>query len=150
MLKKEASLKNKEEECILLSPEKLGYEDRGMVKWQGFLLSDHVEAMKKQKEKVEYTHPSRRSQLSLEETAARLFEAYNYDSPVSIQMNQIQNGQFSADKIGQITGFHEQVIYLHTAEECIELEFNTIRHIELLTWEEYQNIRMERKDDFYG
>lgn len=39
-----------EEEVIVLSPDRLGYKDRGKMKWQGLMLSDHNAALKQMKE----------------------------------------------------------------------------------------------------
>ncbi|MCD8506650.1 MAG: hypothetical protein LRY37_06590 [Alkalibacterium thalassium] len=38
-----------QEDVIKLSPDALGYKDRGKMKWMGMMLSDHAEALKKQK-----------------------------------------------------------------------------------------------------
>lgn len=140
----------KKEEVILLSPKKLGYIDRGMVKWQGFLLSDHVEAMKLQKEQEKWIHPSRREHLTLETITIRLFEAHHYHLPVSIQLNSIEEGQFSADKVGYIMGYQQETIYIETPMDTIELNLTDIRHVQVLTPEDYQKILINRKDDFYG
>lgn len=35
------------EEVVLLNPDKLGYKDRGKMKWQGLILTHQTEAYKK-------------------------------------------------------------------------------------------------------
>lgn len=37
------------EEVILSSPDKLGYKDRGIIKWQGMILSEQGDFIKKMK-----------------------------------------------------------------------------------------------------
>jgi len=34
-------------EVIRMTPDDLGYKDRGIMKWQGLILADHNEALKK-------------------------------------------------------------------------------------------------------
>ena len=38
-----------EQDKVRLSPDALGYKDRGKMKWIGLMLSDHAEALKEQK-----------------------------------------------------------------------------------------------------
>lgn len=67
---------------------KYDYHDRGMVKWQGFYLSDHTAALNKQadafNQKLQY-----KPQQSLEVITAILATAYSKQCEVTIQLNQL-------------------------------------------------------------
>ena len=103
------------------------YRDRGVVKWQGFYLSDHTAALKKQA-KQEAKKYSARVQQSLEDMSAILSEAYANGQTVSIQVNERDlNGEFRPDLVGKVIGYEEDKVYLAGQ---IGVSISDIRHVE--------------------
>jgi len=88
------------------------YQDRGVVKWQGFYLSDHTAALKKQARQEAIKHPAK-TQQSLEEMSAILSDAYANGKRVSIQLNtRNSNDEFAPDLTGQVVGYEDDAVYL--------------------------------------
>jgi hypothetical protein len=137
---------NQEVEVMYFTPEELGYQDRGMAKWQGFLLSDHVEAMQLKKERAQSLHPKPLLEQSLEEVSQRLYESFLRKLPVSMQLNETHEGQFDQDIVGFVAGYEGEQVYIQSFTECVTVEINTIRHIQLLSMEEYDHLRIKRKE----
>ncbi|MCH5461971.1 hypothetical protein L3V66_04225 [Secundilactobacillus sp. HBUAS58055] len=88
------------------------YRDRGVVKWQGYYLSDHTAALKKQAKQEAKKYPAR-TQQSLEEMAQFLSEAYAKGKTVSIQLNERDlNGECLPDIVGKVIGYDDEMVYL--------------------------------------
>lgn len=106
------------------------YHDRGMVKWNGYYLSDHTQNV------AEYTADrlERRSQkampeMSLEEISRILFEAYSKHLQVQVQeRSRAANGIVPPIIIGFVNGFDEESVYI--AQRAINL--NSLLWCELL------------------
>lgn len=64
------------------------YHDRGMVKWQGFYLSDHAAALNKQTNQLNQKYPKKAKQ-SLEAITEILSTAYNKKKEVTIQLKEV-------------------------------------------------------------
>lgn len=64
------------------------YQDRGMVKWQGYYLSDHTEDVKK-KEALEFARQNRKRmpEMSLADMTAIIFDAFGRHEEVAVQEN---------------------------------------------------------------
>ena len=62
------------------------YQDRGMVKWQGYYLSDHTEDVKK-KEALEFARQNRKRmpEMSLADMTAIIFDAFGRHEEVAVQ-----------------------------------------------------------------
>ncbi|MBS0936336.1 hypothetical protein [Lactiplantibacillus plantarum] len=103
------------------------YHDRGMVKWQGFYLSDHQIALKKEKairDKQHFLAP----QQSLETVSSRLGDAYYYQYPVIIQLSELNtNGDPIPDIQTLIHGYNGDTIVIDN-DQFISL--SKINHIE--------------------
>ncbi|GAX00746.1 hypothetical protein [Secundilactobacillus silagei] len=103
------------------------YQDRGVVKWQGFYLSDHTAALKKQARQEAVKHPAK-TQQSLEEMSVILSDAYANGKRVSIQVNDRDlNGEFRPDLVGKVIGYKEDKIYLAGQTDVSILD---MRHVE--------------------
>ena len=88
------------------------YDDRGMVKWAGFYLSEHTDLMNKD-DKKRLTSPSQKPQMELDEINKIMEEARQKDKSVCIQMEARDlNGNYFPDVIGKIKGFDELGIYI--------------------------------------
>jgi len=106
------------------------YQDRGMVKWQGFYLSDHTSALKKQRAQQAQHYPEKPVQ-SLTVKTDYLQQAYLKNQPVSIQLNERdRDGHLLPDVVGLVTGYYETNIVL-AGWQLIALD--NIRHVELTT-----------------
>ncbi|MTV81635.1 hypothetical protein [Secundilactobacillus folii] len=105
------------------------YRDRGVIKWQGYYLSDHTAALKKQAKQEAIKYPAK-VQQSLEDMSEILSEAFGNGKTVSIQLNNRNaNGEFSADIVGKVIGYEDDAVYL-AGQDPISL--TDMRHIEKL------------------
>ncbi|MDT7015251.1 hypothetical protein, partial [Levilactobacillus namurensis] len=64
------------------------YHDRGMVKWQGFYLSDHTAALNQQKQQLNEVY-IKQPQQSLVVITQMLADAYQRQQPVTIQLKMV-------------------------------------------------------------
>lgn len=136
-------LRNGKEPIYIISPKEIGYKDRGMKKWQGFLLSDHVEAMKKKKRQESFAHSKTQTKQTLNEVTSYLMKAYAEKKPVSIQMNYLENGQHDRFISGFIEGYNHNLIYIRENKKIAVVELEDIRYIRIMTMSEYEEIMIE-------
>ncbi|WP_419154755.1 hypothetical protein [Weissella minor] len=102
------------------------YKDRGMVKWQGFYLSDHTEDVKR------YSDESKRldsltikPQMTESDISDILFQSYTKKSLIKIQLNQINEESKVSDNItGIVKGFNENKVYVG----------DTVVEFEMINW----------------
>lgn len=94
------------------TPEKIGYRDRGIMKWLGMMLSDHSEALKKEEIDDQLIEVKAKEKMDEEEIAGVLYQAFVTDSPVCIQANVIRNGNYYKDLECKISGYVDNRIYL--------------------------------------
>ncbi|WP_208560651.1 hypothetical protein [Marinilactibacillus kalidii] len=131
------------EEVRILNPDKLGYKDRGKMKWLGMMLSDHTEALKKIKAEEQQQDIQPKAEMTIEEISAILYEAYLTKSPVSIQANVLRNGQFYPDVHCLVLGYLGEKIILQLKDERIKrIEITLIRHIEMYNKLKWHNKRI--------
>lgn len=88
-----------------------GYKDRGMVKWQGFFLSDHVEDVEKyanEREQVE--QQEQMPSMTREEISEVLFDAYRKLETIEYQLKGVDVlGHYPPIKKGKVKGNDENV-----------------------------------------
>lgn len=102
------------------------YRDRGIIKWQGYYLSDHTAALKKQAKQEAIKYPAK-AQQTMEEMSATLSEAFANGKSVSIQLNnRNENGEFSPDLKGKVIGYEDDSVYLEGDEVASLTE---MRHV---------------------
>lgn len=94
-----------------VTPEQFGYKDRGIVKWLGMMLSDHSEALKKEAMNSRLTEVEAKEEMTEKQIASILYKAFVTDSPVLIQANMMQNGNYYSDLECKISGCVENQIY---------------------------------------
>lgn len=102
------------------------YYDRGMIKWQGFILSDHTAALNKQKSKFnqEYNY---KQQQSLQVITSILASAYNNHQEVTIQLKELdQNNINLPDITTRICGYNANDIFINLNNF---IQIDNIRHI---------------------
>ncbi|KRK94124.1 hypothetical protein [Companilactobacillus futsaii] len=93
------------------------YHDRGKIKWQGFYLSDHTAALKKQAKKASHQNDLR-PQQGLTEITKFLMQSYTYNQIVQIQLNVFDlNDHVKDDLTGEIKGYDEDLFYLDNGKK---------------------------------
>lgn len=119
------------QDVIKLSPDALGYKDRGKMKWIGLMLSDHSEALKKQKQSTRSTLISPKPKQPMEEISDCLYRSYSREKPLAIQLDIIKEGCYLPDIEGFIVGFKENSIYVKQRDCTLKaIALEDVRHIE--------------------
>lgn len=118
------------EEDIWITPSEMGYKDRKMAKWQGFILSDHLELTKENDAKRKRGYPPKEQQ-SLEQISSLLKQAYLSQKNLIIQMNVIENDLYKENHYGIIAGINHHFIYIQTEHNLVPIELENIRHVDL-------------------
>ncbi|GEN89158.1 hypothetical protein MKY30_18960 [Oceanobacillus sp. FSL W8-0428] len=120
------------------TPEKIGYRDRGIMKWLGMMLSDHSEALKKEEIDDQLIEVKAKEKMDEEEIAGVLYQAFVTDSPVCIQANVIRNGNYYKDLECKISGYVDNRIYLFLkdgrATSCTLEEIRNVEMMNMLDW----------------
>lgn len=113
------------------------YEDRNMLKWIGFYLSDQTAAINKdvtERSKVNNQKPLMQS----EEIEKVLNEARLKSKPVSVQLEALnENAQYYDDVIGMIQGYDELGIYIGDQK----VHYDEIRNVEVYNWKKWSELK---------
>lgn len=113
------------------------YEDRNMLKWIGFYLSDQTAAINKdviERSKVNNQKPLMQS----EEIEKVLNEARLKSKPVSVQLEALnENAQYYDDVIGMIRGYDELGIYIGDQK----VHYDEIRNVEVYNWKKWSELK---------
>lgn len=135
------------EEVILLNPDKLGYVDRGKMKWQGMILSEQKDYIRKMKRDDGSGDIQAKEEMTEEEIAEVLYTAYVTKLPVAIQAAILRDGLYYPDVIGMVLGFANEKVVLdvrrqnsNNVEKRITLD--QIRNVELFDILKYNNKRV--------
>lgn len=82
------------------------YQDHGMVKWQGYFLSDHTEDVGKYTEQRNTDcHPQDKTEMSIEVISEKLLLEYDKRQPVTIQLrNHTDTGLSNPFYCGRVAG----------------------------------------------
>ncbi|KRO15918.1 hypothetical protein [Lacticaseibacillus saniviri] len=93
------------------------YQDRGMVKWQGYFLSDHTSALKTEaKEDEQMWHQQIPDPMMPTRIKELLEQAQTKSQTVIIYTNVTDlNQRFQIPIIGRIQGWENQMLYLGDA-----------------------------------
>lgn len=102
------------------------YRERGIVKWQGFFLSDHTSQLniinKERRNVTEALDPQ-----SLDLSLNQLMNAYSNYVPVLVQKNDINfDHQFTKNIIGYIDGFGDDFVSVNKEK----IYFENIRAVQ--------------------
>lgn len=124
------------EEVILLNPDKLGYKDRGIMKWQGMILSEQKDYIRKMKAEAAKGDIQPKKEMTEEEIAEVLYNAYVTKLPVAIQAAVLRNGNYYPDVIALVLGYNHQQIMLQVRKKggdkvIKRITIEQIRNIEL-------------------
>lgn len=121
------------EKMIRLTPDQMAYQDRGKMKWQGLLLSDHSEALNKTKLVQEETNPLTLTKISTIEVSKILSIAYQNKHPVYFQTYTLTKDHHFQDFKAIVAGSQDNKIYfLLKNERLINVSLENIRSIVLL------------------
>ena len=113
------------------------YEDRGMLKWIGFYLSDQTAAINKEVKERSRVNPQK-EQLDGEEINRILNEARIKSKPVAIQLNSVNpDAQYSDDVTGMIRGYDSLGIYIDNTRVL----YDEIRNVEFFDWHKWSELK---------
>ncbi|WP_295746961.1 hypothetical protein [uncultured Limosilactobacillus sp.] len=102
------------------------YHDRGMMKWQGFFLSDHASALRREaKQQPELEQP----QLTAEEIGRRLTVAWQKKYPVHLQLNVLDGNHTVQGLDGIVAGYDEAMLVLKTGRRYRRVPLDDLRWI---------------------
>ena len=105
------------------------YQDRGMVKWRGFYLSEHTEAIDGERT-IERSKPTQKFQMDVNEIADTLNQAALKNKSVTIQIEaRDRDGSYFTDIVGHIEEHDELGIYVGGTK----VGYDEIRNIEIIT-----------------
>lgn len=97
------------------------YHDRGMLKWQGFYLSDHTSALKKKTKQEEIKNKRKLSPaMELNDISAKLLDAYCNNLRVEIELKEYDQNHVTKPFIkGLVKGYYQDRIKI--GDEIIKL-----------------------------
>lgn len=121
-----------EYEIRFITPKQFNYQDRGMVKWMGMMLSDHSEALSQLKKEEIEAEPEGKTKQSIEEVSEYLYKAFLTNHPVKIQANFLKNGHYYKDVECIIKGHNgSSKVFLQLKNgELRQADIKDIRHME--------------------
>lgn len=102
------------------------YQDRGMKKWQGFMLSDHIATLNRDKEEKAkvYTEKETMSEVEISQV---LLQAFANNKVVAVQLKEkTLDKKIQPDIVGLVKGYEDDKIVIGDNE--IELaDINNIK-----------------------
>ncbi|ARN93855.1 hypothetical protein AZI11_12990 (plasmid) [Levilactobacillus brevis] len=102
------------------------YHDRGMLKWQGFFLSDHTSAIKKE---AAQPVPDLRPEMNQLEIGSVLSSALESCAKVSVQINQVSGNGVPAELHGYVKGYQDDKICLSVKGNIQKISVDEIRNV---------------------
>ncbi|MEK4302381.1 hypothetical protein MKY30_23775 [Oceanobacillus sp. FSL W8-0428] len=122
------------------TPEQIGYRDRGILKWQGMILADQTDALKKMD--AEITEIEGKEEMSEVEISQVLHRAFASGYPIAIQANIIRNGSYYKDVVCKVAGYGGNKIHLQLIDgRTTKCRLEEIRNIEMLNPLDWYNKR---------
>ena len=124
---------------VTFTPDQLGYKDRGKMKWQGLILSDHAEAVRSMF-KSDSVHPDAKNVMSEVDISEMLLQAYLMKVPVNIQSNILQKGHYKPDVNCIVKGVADNRIVLElksgARSVCLIEEIRNVEFADVNEWYE--------------
>ena len=103
------------------------YQDRGMKKWQGFMLSDHIAALNRDKENNAKVY-TEKDTMSETEISQVLLQAFANNKLVSVQLKEkTLDKKIQPDIVGLVKGYEGDRIVIGDTE----VELGNINNIEI-------------------
>lgn len=123
---------------IRVTPEQFGYKDRGILKWQGLILSDHTDALKREKLNERLSEVKPKEEMTEEDISKFLFNAYKAYYPIVVQANVINNGNYYRDLECKVLGYDDNQIYLLLKDgrtvNCALEQIRNVEYMNSLDW----------------
>lgn len=95
------------------------YQDRGMKKWQGLMLSDHTVAINRSKQQIAKIY-QKKPTMSEEQSSELLMTAYANHRQVAVQLKELDiEGHIQPDIVGWVEGYHVDEIMI--SDSWVEL-----------------------------
>ena len=117
------------------------YQDRGMVKWAGFYLSEHTDTLNDQMTR-EKNCPQQKMQMDIDEIGTILSETQRRNKEITIQIEERDsNGYYKPDTVGLIKGFDELGIFVGNTK----IGYDEIRHVAFsndLKWSDTKQFKL--------
>ena len=103
------------------------YQDRGMKKWQGFMLSDHIATLNRDKEEKAKVF-SEKDTMSEAEISQILLQAFANNKVVSVQLKEkTLDKKIQPDIVGLVKGYDKDKIVIGDTE----VELSNINNIQI-------------------
>lgn len=103
------------------------YQDRGMKKWQGFMLSDHIATLNRDKEEKARVY-SEKDTMSEVEISQVLLQAFANNKLVSVQLKEkTLDKKVQPDIVGLVKGYEGDKIVIGDNE----IELGNINNIQI-------------------
>ena len=103
------------------------YQDRGMKKWQGFMLSDHIAAMNRDKEEQAKIYTEKDTMFE-EDISQVLLQAFANNKLVSVQLKEkTLDKKIKPDIVGLVKGYEGDKIVIGDTE----VELSNINNIQI-------------------
>ncbi len=95
------------------------YQDRGMKKWQGMMLSDHTATINRDNQQRAVVY-SKKPTMSEEQSSELLMTAYANHRQVAVQLKELDvEGHIQPDIVGFVEGYHIDEIMI--SENWVDL-----------------------------
>lgn len=124
-----------EEEVIYIkvTPDDLGYKNRGIMKWQGLILSAQTEAIKGIEKEEALNNPVPKEKMTEEAISEVLPLSFINKTPISMQADIVRNGLYYRDLKCTVSGYADDKIYLRLLDgRQVKCEMHQIRHVEFM------------------
>lgn len=103
------------------------YQDRGMKKWQGFMLSDHIATLNRDKEEKAKVY-TEKDTMSETEVSQVLLQAFANNKTVAVQLKEKNlDKKIQPDIVGLVKGYEGDKIVIGDTE----VELSNINNIEI-------------------
>ena len=103
------------------------YQDRGMKKWQGLMLSDHTAAINRSKLDLDKVYIKKKT-MTQEESSELLMYAYANHKLVSVQLKELDaDGNVQPDIVGVVEGYNIDDIIVSSKR----ISLDNINHVEI-------------------
>ncbi|MFD1465499.1 DNA-directed RNA polymerase subunit beta [Lapidilactobacillus mulanensis] len=112
------------------------YDDRGMMKWMGWILSDHSAYMEAEAKREAPTLP--KTEMTSIEIDRVLQQAWKKSEIISVQKNIEFDQRFEPNIEGALVGNECGLIYVQGKDNhAQEIEVAEIRHVEIIDAEKW-------------
>ncbi|MBQ0835818.1 hypothetical protein [Lactiplantibacillus pentosus] len=116
--------------------EKWLYDDRGMMKWMGWILAGHSAYLETEQQQQRPT-PAR-PEMALPQIDSVLQTSWQEGAAVTLQLNVLENNQHVAEFSGQVIGFNADQVYVQLNTQHLKTVYlEDIRWAALATSEKW-------------